>query len=198
MTETDPPPEESQPNLLDLSLKTLCRHVPAALLRLAGVEVDAGTIYPEDVSVILPEFRADDVLLIGPPGDPDRWGVHFEYQAQPDARQLRKWWLKNAALNEQLDLPVFLVILYVERGDRRGFPDSYTEEKGSLVNSHQFTRLLLWEHAERIRSGELAELAPLLVLCEDSPTEATLQEELGVIRSLEVPESVRADLLAVA
>jgi predicted transposase YdaD len=67
-----------------------------------------------------------------------------------------------------------------------------------LRNEYRFETIRLWEHAERIRSGELAELAPLLVLCEDQPTEETLRRERGLILELEVPEKVRNDLLVLA
>lgn len=39
-----------------------------------------------------------------------------------------------------------------------------------------FTAIRLWEHADRIRSGELIELAPLLLLGEESPTEQSVRE----------------------
>jgi hypothetical protein len=84
------------------------------------------------------------------------------------------------------------------RGDRTTFPDAFTVSGGGITNEHRFQRVLLWEHADRIRSGELAELAPLLVLCEDTPTEATLRDERRLILGLDVPAPVRADLLAVA
>lgn len=45
---------------------------------------------------------------------------------------------------------------------------------------------------------ELRELAPLLVLCEDTPTEQTLREERRLILEAPVSSPERADLLAVA
>src|SRR5206468_11432274 len=69
---------------------------------------------------------------------------------------------------------------------------------GGLVNDHTFERILLWEHAERVRSGELVELAPLLVLCEDKPAREALEEERELIRAASVPREVRVELEAVA
>jgi predicted transposase YdaD len=68
---------------------------------------------------------------------------------------------------------------------------------GGLKNGYTFHTLRLWEHAARIRSGELRELAPLLVLCENEPTEATLREERGLIQQVAPPE-LRNELLAIA
>src|SRR5438034_6644052 len=57
---------------------------------------------------------------------------------------------------------------------------------------------IFWEHADRIRSGELPELAPLLILCDDQFSEATLREERELILTADVSQSVRSELLAVA
>jgi flagellar biosynthesis/type III secretory pathway protein FliH len=183
---------------IDRSLKVLMRQVMPAFLRLVGVEADPATVRLTDVSVNLPEHRADQVFLIGAEEAPDRFGMHVEFQTQPDRRTLRGWFLKNAALTAQLDRDVILVALYLTRGDRATFPDSYTATGGGLENAFRFRTIYLWERAERIRSGELPELAPLLVLCEENPTEETLREERRLILELDAPREVRADLLAVA
>jgi predicted transposase YdaD len=67
-----------------------------------------------------------------------------------------------------------------------------------LTNQHQFETLRLWEHADRIRGGDFRELAPLLLLCDDTPREATLRQERELILSLQAPQPIQADLLAVA
>jgi hypothetical protein len=179
-------------------MKALIRRVPAAFCRLAGLQVNSRLIHAEDVSVNLPEFRADQVFLVGPEGDPRRWALHIEYQLQPDTRQMRGWFLKNAALTAQLDLPVVLMVVYLTRGRYRNFPNCYRVEAGRLTTEFHFQTLRLWEHAERIRGGELPELAPLLVLCEDNPTEQTLREERAMILGLQVNPAARAELFAVA
>ena len=48
---------------LDRSVKALVRHYPRAFLRLAGLEI-AGDVRFGDVSVNLPELRADQVLVV--------------------------------------------------------------------------------------------------------------------------------------
>jgi hypothetical protein len=186
------------PNPFDRSLKVLIRRVLPTLLRLAGIEVDPAQVHPEDTAINLPEHNADHVFRIGDEGDPTRWALHLEYQLQPDPRVLPDWFSKNAALNKLLPIPVVLMAVYLTRGDRATFPDAYTIEGGGLRNNNRFEVIRLWEHAERIRGGELSELAPLLVLCEDIPTEATLRHERQLILSLDVARPIRADLLAVA
>jgi predicted transposase YdaD len=185
-------------DLLDRSLKVLLRRATAAFLRLAGVSVDPVRIHLSDVTINLPEHRADQVPIIGAVGDADRSAIHLECQTQPNPRVLVNCFLKTAALTAQLQVPVVLVVLYLLRGDRATFPDTYHPVAGGLSNDWRFHTIRLWEHADRIRSGELAELAPLLLLCEDRPSEQTLEEERALIRSLNAPPDVEADLLAVA
>jgi hypothetical protein len=186
------------PSLFDRSIKVLLRRAYPAFLRLAGVAVDPARVRPEDVTINLPEHRADQVFLVGEEGDPDRGGLHVECQLQPDTRVMDGWFYKNGAFNRQYGFPVPLVVIYLTRGDRATFPDRHVVAVGGVTNEWKFHTIRLWEHADRIRGGELAELAPLLVLCEDSPTEETLREERRLILGLDVPSPVRADLLAVA
>jgi hypothetical protein len=61
-----------------------------------------------------------------------------------------------------------------------------------------FSTLRLWDHRDRIVSGELAELAPLLVLCEQSPTEQTLHQESQLIHGSGLPREVKAALSGIA
>src|SRR5436190_8383301 len=91
-----------------------------------------------------------------------------------------------------------MTVVYLTRGSHSRFPAAYMVGGEGLTNEYRFHTLRLWEHANRIRGGELPELAPLLVLCEDVPTEQTLQEERQLILGLPVDPSVRTELLAVA
>jgi Domain of unknown function (DUF4351) len=184
-------------SLIDRSLKALARRAAPAFLRLAGVDAPPAAIRWEDVTVNLPEFRADQVLIVGADEDPGRWALHLEFQLEPDRRVMPGWFLKNAALTAQLGCPVILTVLYLTPGRYSRFPATYTATGGGLQNRYTFHTLRLWEHAARIRSGELRELAPLLVLCENRPTEATLREERGLIQQVAPPE-LRNELLAIA
>ncbi len=198
MTERAPTPKISPRALIDRSVKALFRQVPGAFFRLAHVEVEPDAIRFEDVALNLPETRADHVLLIGAEDDPSRRGYHLEYQLEPDRSQLSSWFFKTAALTRQLDRPVILEVVYLTRGRYRRFPTAYVAGSGLLRNEFRFPTIRLWEHADRIRGGELAELAPLLVLCEDNPTDQTLIEERRLILALDTTPRVRSELLAVA
>jgi protein involved in polysaccharide export with SLBB domain len=65
-------------SLIDRAIKTLIRTVPPALFRLAQVEVGESPVVPADTAVNLPEFRADQVFVVGEAGDPGRWALHLE------------------------------------------------------------------------------------------------------------------------
>jgi len=188
----------SEPSLIDRSVKVLIRRNPPVFFRLAGLKVDPSLIRAEDVSVNLPEYRADQVFIMGERGVPGTWAAHLEYQLEPDPERLLGWFLKNAGLTAQLKMPVILIGVYLEKGDRATFPSAYAAKGGGRTNRFSFPTLRLWEHAERIRSGELRELAPLLVLCEDKPTEATLRTERELILASPLPQPDRAELLSLA
>ncbi|HLJ55380.1 MAG TPA: hypothetical protein VKT77_10100 [Chthonomonadaceae bacterium] len=194
-------------NAIDVSVKALFRECPAAALRLAGLNVAAEDIRVEDANINLPELRADHVFIIPASalGDAERFpedepeiGVYLEYQLVPDLTVVRSWFAKCAGLTRQIGAPIVLLVIYLERRDRATFPDRYTVSAGSLVTEFRFTAIRLWEYADRIRSGELAELAPLLVLCEDKPTPATIREEVDVLHRAGLPVGIETDLLGLA
>jgi hypothetical protein len=191
-------PELIPPALIDRSVKAMIRSVPDAFCRLARVDADPHAIRFEDVALNLAEFRADHVLIIGTQEDPSCWAMHLEYQLEPDLSVMPGWLLKYAALTIRLGVRVILVAVYLTRGDYATFPDTFAVRAGGLDNAFSFHTIRLWEHADRIRSGELAELAPLLVLCEDKPSERTLRQERRLIMQADVAAPVRAELLAVA
>jgi hypothetical protein len=95
-------------------------------------------------------------------------------------------------------MPVVLLALYLQRGDRATFPDQYRPQAGGLAMNVTFPVIRLWEHADRIRSGELPELAPLLVLCDEMPTIATVREEVALIHSSQLSAGTQAELLGLA
>jgi hypothetical protein len=186
------------PALIDRSVKALIRAVPEALFRLAGVEVDRGAVHFEDIALNLPELRADHVLLHGAENDPARWALHVEYQLQPDPSVMPGWLVKAGALARQLGISVILLVVYLERGSYATFPSAFAVEAGGLKNEFSFPIVRLWEHADQIRGDAVPELAPLLALCEDNPTEQTMREEREIILRLDTTPAVRAELLAVA
>jgi predicted transposase YdaD len=188
----------THPAPMDRLVKSLFRAFPDLLFRILQVPVEPDAVRAGDVNVNLPEFRADQVLFVGADADPARWALHVEFQIQPDTRVMRGWFLKNAALNAQLRIPVVLLVVYLERGDRAQFPDRYELEAGGLRTEFRFETVRLWEHADRARTGDLAALAPLLVTWENEPALETVREELRLIEAATPDEEKRSELLALA
>ena len=192
-------PEDMAPpsNVFDRSIKLIFQDLPAAACRLAGAGADPSEITRYDTAVNVPELRTDHLFYIKRPGKRP-WALQLEYQLTPDRGQLRGWIMKNAALNHQLGIPVVLVVIYLRRGGRKQFPDSYLIRGEGLQNLHRFETVKLWEHRERILNGDLKELAPLLVLCEDKPSEETLRQERRMIRELPIDPNKKRSLLGLA
>jgi hypothetical protein len=193
--------ESDIPNLIDRSVKRLFRDQPQALLRLAGVQQAA--VRFEDSALNFPELRADHVFLVAEAGnreegEPDPYALLVEYQLKPDPTLLVKWGLKWLGLCGLLATEVVLLVIYLEKGDRATFPATYRRRGGPLQTSLSFDTVRLWEHRDRIVSGEWPELAPLLVLCEAQPTEETLRQEVELIHNSGLPRAMQTDLLGVA
>lgn len=168
------------------------------MLRLAGIDPGQRPLAFDDTAINLPERRADHVILLGKEGDAERGAFYLEYQLRPAPERTPEWEFKRSAIRLRLGAPVILVVIYLEKGDRATFPAGYTDELRGRSNEFHFTAIRLWEHAARIRSGELWQLAPLLVLCEDKPSAETFRTELQLISNSGAPEEVQADLFAVA
>lgn len=184
------------PNLIDRCVKRLFRDQPHAALRLAGIE--AATVRFEDSNLNIPELRADHVFLVEEEGEAGPYALYLEYQLKPDPKLLVSWGLKWLGLCHQLPIPVLLLVIYLEKGNRATFPSAYQQTQGRLQTTLAFNTVHLWEHRERIVSGEWPELAPLLVLCEAHPTEQTLRQEVDLIHNSGLSRDVQTDLLGVA
>lgn len=152
----------------------------------------------EDANLNLPELRADQVFVRLNPDGSRRYAVYTEYQAAPDQGQLPGWCAKWGMLVRQLKIGVAMLVIYVEKGDYATFPDSYIMQEDGWDTTLRFNRICLWEHTDRIRRGDLPELAPLLSLYEEHATEATLREEIKLIDGIALPDEAREDLLSLA
>jgi len=172
---------------LDHAVKVVCAWHPNCLLDLFyGRERKVILKGVEDAQIQISEHRADKVWRIW---DGAREGcVALEAIAVPDRRDLRRINLKNAALQITLDLPVITILVYLKRGNYATFSDGYDDELGGLINSHRFVCILLWEHAERIRSGELRELAPFLLLFHDDPDPGVMGEVNDLVEGVADPQ----------
>jgi predicted transposase YdaD len=188
--------ESDVPNLIDRSVKRLFRDQPQALLRLAGVQ-EVATRF-EDTSLNIPELHADHVFIVEDADSQQPYALYLEYQLKPDPELLAHWGLKWLGLCRQLPMEVVLLVIYLEKGKRASFPAAYRRRGGRLRTQFTFDTVRLWEHRDRIVSGEWPELAPLLVLCEAQPTEATLRQEVELIRQSGLPGGVQRELIGVA
>ena len=191
-------PEREALHPIDASMKALLRSYPGALFRLAGHPIDPDCVRMEDTAINLAELRADHVYVVADAEGQELGAVYVEYQLQPRPELLPTWFTKAGALLRQLALPVVLLVVYLERGDRATFPERYAAHVAGFTSRYDFTALRLWEHVERIRNGELWELAPLLILCENNPNEETLREEVSIITRSAAGAEHQAELFAIA
>jgi predicted transposase YdaD len=186
----------SPESLYDLSVKLVTRRHPAVVLRLAGVNVDPSTVTSIETGIIIKELEGDDVLVYPAPGG--REGLLVEYEAGSDPRKRGRWLQKALAFSEELKIPVVLLVIYLRKTDRATFHDSFNVGSGPLKNRYTFATVRLWEQADRIRGGELVELAPLLPLAEDTPPKVAVLESKTLILSSELPLDAKEELLSVS
>lgn len=181
---------------LDRTMKILAARYPQVFQQiLFGDNPDIQFLRVEDTAINVPEQRSDKIFRF-------RKGkaetiISIEFMVRPELKHLQHFHVKNGLLTGSLRKPVATVIVYLERGRYRNFPDEYSVRLDGVLTITRFTRVLLWEYAEQIRKGEFKELAPLLVLFSEPPSTEIIIEEKKLINEIkEVRE--RADLLALA
>jgi hypothetical protein len=181
---------------IDRAVKVVCGRHPNSFLDLFyGSNRVVKLVGVEDTQLQIPEHRADKIWRVH---DGKKEGcILFEAILQPDRRSFRGINLKNAAVHAALKIPVISVLVYLQKGRYRTFPDSYEHKIGDLLNRHSFVRIKLWEHEERIRNGELKELAPFLPLFYDDPPVEVLEAVDTLIEAFE-DEEQRTELKGVA
>ncbi|MEK7729393.1 MAG: DUF4351 domain-containing protein [candidate division KSB1 bacterium] len=181
---------------LDHAIKKICHWHPNCVLDLFfGSNRTVELKRVEDAQIQIPEHRTDKIWRVR---EGEKEGaLLLEAITEPDQRDFDKIELKNVATRINLKIPVVTVLVYLQRGRYATFPEGYEDEIGGLTTKHVFSRILLWEHAERIRSGELKELAPFLALFEDEPGIEVLQTENRLIEGVADTEQ-RMELKAVA
>lgn len=172
---------------LDHAIKTIARRHPNCILDLLfGHERAVTLLGVEDAQIQIPEHRSDKA-----------WRIHdgakegcllLEAIAQPDRRDFDEFLLKNAAFRKVLSMPVITALVYLQRGRYATFPDGFEDELAGLKNDFRFVRVLLWEHADRIRSGELKELAPFLPLFDAEPRPEVLEEVNAIVETVADPK----------
>ncbi len=181
---------------LDRTLKIIAARYPYIFQKiLFGNNPEIQFLGVEDTAINVPEQRSDKIFRFRK-GKSDTL-ISFEFMIRPEAKQLQNFHVKNGLLTGSLRQPVATVIVYLERGRYRNFPDEYVVRLDGVVTATRFTRILMWEYADRIRNGEFKELAPLLVLFSDRPSPDIMIEEKKLINEVS-DQTERADLLALA
>ena len=185
-----------QINLFDRVMKILGRHYAESFLKLAFPNTDfqlVGTL--ENVEITLPDRRADFLHRLQVDGE--EYLLHFEFQLQHRTDYPRNIFTFSGGLTDQHQKPTITIVLYLERRESDP-PSEYVVQIGEWV-IHRFTYpiIKLWDYTDRIRSGELREFAPLLIMLEPEKTEAVLHQERELILQETHPQK-RADSLATA
>ena len=186
-------------NVYDKSAKIILRRSPQTLCRLLDLGVMPGSIRFDDISVNVPELRADGLIVIGSKdGSPER-GRYLEFAMQPpDRKTLDGWLAKLAYFNYGRPYPVALSVIYLMKGKSTKFPSVHIIDPGTTENRFRFHTIRLWEHAERIRYGDLQIFAPLLILFDRRAAVATLREEKRIIQNLDEDQEFKDELFALA
>jgi hypothetical protein len=157
-------------------VKGYIRDVWPSLLRAANLPVVPEYCRFEDPTMVqLPEHRLDQILVFEPPNVSEKVAFCLEYALEPpDRRTLVRWLWKALGAELQLGCTTILLALYLWRGARSSFPNRLVTRFLGLISRTRFPTACVWDWKDRIQSGELRELAPLLVFCEDRPTQETL------------------------
>ncbi len=181
---------------IDRVLKVLSGRFPHVFLKLLfGDRTDDELVALEDTQLNIPEYRSDKIFRLR--HDRRETILNLEFMVQPRKRMLGTFLIKTALLMASYSLPVVTVIVYLERGRYRSFPEVLENQLLGFRNRFVLDKILLWEHRELIASGELLELAPLLPLLYDRPGIDLLEKERQLI--LQIPDRQhRSDLLALA
>jgi len=121
----------------------------------------------------------------------------YEFMIQPRKGALKNFLIKTALLIANYSLPVVTVVVYLEKGKYKTFPDEFEHRFLGFRNRFILDKILLWKYRDKIESGELLELAPLLPLFYQKPELHVLEKEHELI--LKVPDfQQRSDLIALA
>lgn len=151
----------------------------------------------ENIEINLPTRPLDMVMTIASEMDRQELGLHIEYYAQHHADIPQTLFIYSAELTDRMKMPVATVVIYSERRQIKSRPDpQYVVKVGEQIVNH-FTYRDIWlvDYADKIRSGELAPLAPFLVEFVARPTLETVRLAKALAHS-EADEERRGLLLS--
>ncbi|MBM3457363.1 MAG: hypothetical protein FJX77_02340, partial [Armatimonadetes bacterium] len=170
---------------LDMDLKVYFRVHKTLPFLLLGLHPDPAHIRNEETTAVLRQLEADRFFLHDPPGGPAEGLLLEIFMDPPKEDQFRDCLQKAWNLSEAHKIPVGLLFLYLRKGRYATFPNALeVEVLGRVRNRYEVETLRLWEFEEEIRTGELAALAPLLLLWETNLSVkgvAAVQETVAIL-----------------
>ncbi|MBC7326103.1 MAG: hypothetical protein H5T99_12455, partial [Moorella sp. (in: Bacteria)] len=168
-------------NVFDRSVKALARRYPEPFVRVAlGSLEDLSVETIENPEINLPEKRLDFVYGLRQEGR--EYILHLEFQLEHRADVPERMFTYNALLTASYDRPVLSAVIYLERRSYARLPQEYAVEfRGRIVHTFPYLVVRLWEYAEAISSGQLKELAPLLILLTEEKDEKVLARSRELI-----------------
>jgi predicted transposase YdaD len=186
----------SAQKIIDRSLKILAKQYPKVFIKLAmGSLEDLAFETIENPEVNLPERRLD--FVYGLQNEQD-YILHLDFQLRHETDIPERMHLYNALLTASTKKPVISKVIYLERREYRNLPQEYVVSyQGRRENVFTYQAIKLWDHTEEIISGELKELAPLLILSTREKDEKVLAKSRELILSSE-DEKWQADALSLA
>ena len=184
-------------NVVDRSLKALARRYPKPFVRVVlGSVEDLIVETIENPEINLPERRLD--FVYGLQQERRDFILHLEFQLEHRADVPERMFTYNALLTATYERPVLSAVIYLERHNYRRLPQEYVVEfRGRAVHTFPYLVVRLWDYAEAIASGELRELAPLLILLTEEKDHRVLARSRELILA-SGDEKWRADALSTA
>ena len=161
-------------NVIDRSLKVLAKQYPKAFIKLALGSVENMVFETiENPEINLPERRLD--FVYGLTDEEQEYILHLDFQLRHEADLPERMHIYNALLTASNKKPVISKVIYLERREYRNLPQEYVVSyQGKRENVFTYQVIKLWDYIEDIISGELKELAPLLVLLTREKNEEVL------------------------
>jgi len=184
-------------NVIDRTVKALARRYPEPFVKVAlGSTEDLTVETIENPEINLPERRLD--FVYGLRQEDQEHILHLEFQLEHAADMLERMFIYNALLTATYERPVLSAVIYLERRNYRRLPQEYVVEfRDQPVHTFPYLVIRLWEYTEAIASGELRELAPLLILLTEEKDEKVLARSRELILASE-DEKWRANALSTA
>lgn len=108
--------------------------------------------------------------------------LHIDFELKHTEFFPRRIHVYHGMLSElKKPTPIISVPIYL-KPRKKAIPKTYQVEVGGyLFHEFSYKAILLWEHADDIRSGKLYPLAPLLLLFDKEPSRETLVQQRDII-----------------